>query len=84
MVTVGKDAYGRPICKLLKPQAYFETYNDAYIALVEYNQNPYDLSDDIIMSQLYERWSEEYFKTLKDVAELFLPGITALAFTICE
>lgn len=65
MVTVGKTDTGRPICKLLKPQAYFKTYNEAYEALVEYNRNPYDLDDCITMSQLYERWSEEYFKTLK-------------------
>lgn len=65
MVTVDKTAEGKPICKLLKPEAYFETYNDAYEALIEYNKNPYDLDDDITVEQLYERWSTEYFKTLK-------------------
>ena len=44
MVTVGKDDSGRPICKLLRPNAYFSTYNDAYAALTEYNRDPYDLS----------------------------------------
>ena len=29
MVTVGKDFYGRPIRKLLKPVAFFKAYNDA-------------------------------------------------------
>ena len=43
MVTVGKTSTGRPICKPLKPESYFPTYNDAYTALVEYNKNPYDL-----------------------------------------
>ena len=43
MVTVGKTSTGRPICKPLKPESYFPTYNDAYAALVEYNKNPYDL-----------------------------------------
>ena len=43
MITVGKTKEGKPICKLLKPQSYFPTYNDAYSALVEYNRNPYDL-----------------------------------------
>lgn len=65
MVTVGKTSTGRPICKPLKPQAYFETYNDAYAALVEYNKNPYDLELDITVKQLYEQWSEYYFATLK-------------------
>lgn len=30
MVTVGKTSTGRPICKPLKPESYFPTYNDAY------------------------------------------------------
>lgn len=65
MVTVGKRADGRPIVKPLKPQSHFATYNEAYAALVEYNRNPYDLSDAISVKELYERWTEEYFKTLK-------------------
>ena len=65
MVTVGKNSKGRPICRILKPEGYFESYNAAYTALVEYNRNPYDLSDDITVLQLYERWSEPYFEGLK-------------------
>jgi len=34
MVTVGKTSIGRPICKPLKPDSFFSTYNDAYAALV--------------------------------------------------
>ena len=68
MVTVGKTSAGRPICKPLKPQSFYETYNDAYAALVEYNKNPYDLSDNITMKELYERWSKTYFETLSDSA----------------
>jgi len=64
MVTVGKDEYGRPICKLLKPEAYFETYNDAYRALVEYNRNPYDITDTTTLADLYPRWIAS-----KDVSE---------------
>lgn len=65
MVTVGKTSTGRPISKPLKPESYFSTYNDAYAALVEYNKNPYDLDPDITVKDLYERWCEVYFKTLK-------------------
>lgn len=68
MVTVGKDSKGRPISKPLKPESYFATYNEAYTALVEYNKNPYDLEDSITVQQLYDRWSEAYFKTLKSVS----------------
>ena len=39
MVTIGKTEKGRPICKPLKPESYFQTYNDAYEALVKYNKN---------------------------------------------
>lgn len=65
MVTVGKNEFGKPIQKILKPEGYFETYIDAYNALMEYRKNPYDLNDDITVKELYEKWSVEYFKTLK-------------------
>lgn len=64
MVTVGKTDTGKPICKILKPNGYFESYNDAYAALVEYNRNPYDLDDVITVSELYDRWTAEYFKSI--------------------
>lgn len=64
MVTVGKDSQGKPICKPLKPESYFTTYNEAYQALVEYNRNPYDLDVAITVKELYEQWTAEYFKTL--------------------
>ena len=65
MVTVGKTSEGKPISKLLKPNAYFKTYNEAYEALVEYNKNPYDLNtSSITMTELYEKWSKEYLKTV--------------------
>lgn len=66
MVTVGKTESGRPICKPLKPESYFPTYNDAYAALVEYNRNPYDLEPSITVQELYNKWSEEYYKTVSD------------------
>lgn len=65
LVTVGKDKNGRPICKPLKPESYFATYNDAYEALMEYHKNPYDLSPAVTVQELYDKWSEQYFKTLK-------------------
>lgn len=65
MVTVGKNENGRPIVKPLKPESFFETYNNAYAALVEYQRNPYDLDTECItVKELYEKWSEQYFKDL--------------------
>ena len=65
MVPAGKTNDGKFLSKLLKPNAYFETYNDAYAALVEYHKNPYDIDKDITVKELYDRWSVEYFKHLK-------------------
>ena len=64
MVTVGKDAHGKPICKLLKPEAYFATYNEAYQALMKYNKKAYDFSADITMNELYERYAKYHFEHL--------------------
>lgn len=61
MITIGKTEEGKPICKLLKPKSYFETYNEAYEALVEYNRNPYDFKDDITVRELYDKWTDVYF-----------------------
>ena len=68
MITVGKNESGRPICKPLKPDSFFETYNAAYAALVEYNKNPYDLDSRITVKELYDKWTDEYFKTISDSA----------------
>ncbi len=70
MVSIGKDSNGRPICKPLKPESYFPTYNDAYAALVEYNKNPYDLEPSITVKELYERWLPEHEKTIKSTRAL--------------
>lgn len=63
MVTVGKTPEGRPICKLLKPQAYFRTYTEAYTALALYNRNPYDL-ETMTVGEVYDLWLEEYKQTV--------------------
>ena len=60
MVTVGKTPEGRPIGKLLKPKAFFSTYNEAYAALVEYHKNPYNIDNSITTLELYERWKKEH------------------------
>ena len=60
MVTVGKTPEGRPICKLLKPQAYFPTYNDAYAALLEYNKHPFDVTQTVTFKEMYDKWFEVY------------------------
>lgn len=65
-VTVGKDEFGKPIQKPLKPDSTFETYEAAYQALIYYNRNPYDLDIDISIEQLYEKWTDKYFEEISD------------------
>lgn len=56
---------GRPISRILKPNGYFETYNEAYAALVEYNKSPYDLDlTKITLYDVFMEWKEEYFKSI--------------------
>jgi integrase len=58
MVTVGFKDNGRPLCKIL---SYHKTYNDAYIALVEYHRNPRDLNADMTMEELYNIWYDHHY-----------------------
>lgn len=62
MVTVGKTDEGKPIVKLLKPEAYFRTYNEAYEALVLYHRNPTDQTHSYTMDEVFNMWYEEYKK----------------------
>lgn len=84
MVTVSKSSTGKPICKPLKPQAYFKTYNEAYAALVEYNKNPYDLSDDLRMSELYTRWTDEYFLKIANSSQRTITSAWAYCKSIYD
>lgn len=80
MVTVGKTPEGKPICKPLKPESYFPTYNDAYAALAEYNKNPYDLEPAITTKELYEKWKNEH---LKSASENYIRTISS-AWAYCS
>lgn len=59
MITVGCNSEGRPVSKILKPQGYFETYNEAYEALVNHHKNPYDVMKDMTLAEIYEKWMED-------------------------
>lgn len=64
MITVGKTEEGKPIGKIL---GYYESWYDAYDALKEYHENPYELKkDSLTIEELYQKWSESYFKELTD------------------
>lgn len=83
MITCGKDENGQPMGCLLKPEAYFETYNEAYEALMEYNKSPYDLDDSITVKELYDRWSTEHLKKLSSKSsERTIKSAWAYCFSI--
>lgn len=65
MVTVGKDEFGRPICKLLKPNGYFNTYNEAYSALIEYHQKPNAIKSEITMDEYFNQWKTRQINLIK-------------------
>ena len=57
-VTNAKDDFGR--CKL-KTIGYFKTYNEAYIALIEYNKDPYDFDKEKTVAETYEAFKRDVF-----------------------
>ena len=69
MVTVGKTPLGKPIVKMLKPKAYFRTYNEAYSALMKYHEDPFDLDQNMTCQELYDRWSEQHYQTIGNSAK---------------
>lgn len=67
MVTVGFNDNGKPISKLLKPEGYFATYNEAYEALIKYNKDPKYYKE----TRTFKEVADEYLsKVEKGLAEL--------------
>lgn len=60
-VSNGWDKKGKQIYKYL---GFYETRQDAMIALAEYNKNPYDLDSDFTFSEVYEKFAEEKFSKI--------------------
>jgi integrase len=68
MVTVGFTDEGKPICKILRPVGYFETYNDAYMALIENAKSPYEKALDYTLQDVYDKWSEEKYQEVSSLS----------------
>lgn len=61
-VTLGWDDNGNQMRKTL---GYFKTMDEATVALVNYNTNPYDISGGkATFEEVYERWSDQKFPTI--------------------
>lgn len=53
--------------QIQRPIGYFPTESKANLALDHYNENPYDIDrENITFAEVYDRWFEEYYKTLKN------------------
>lgn len=53
--------------RLRKPYraiGYFETYNEAYAALLENSKTPYDRAKEYTLEDMYNKWSEEKYQEL--------------------
>lgn len=49
---------------------YYPTRQEALAALINYNQNPYDIeTNTITFTEVYERWSKEHFATIVPSAQ---------------
>lgn len=65
-LTIGYNENGSQIYKYV---GYYETRRDAMMALAEYNQNPYELSnDDLTFADVYEKWSARHFEGLSEAS----------------
>jgi integrase len=57
--------------QIQRPIGYFATRQEAMTALVNYNEHPYDLdAEHMTFSDVYEKWSDEYFQTLSSPASI--------------
>ena len=61
-VTVGWDEATKK--QIVHNVGYFRTRAEALKALVEYNANPYDLTNDTTFAEIYDKWSDEKFDTI--------------------
>lgn len=67
------DEEGQRIKQKRQVIGYFATRQEAMTALVQYNENPYDLdSNKITFSEVYEKWSDKYFPTLGNPSSIMI------------
>lgn len=74
------DGYTDDGKRKYKNLGYFEKYNDALAALVDYHRSPYDIQNDITFAELYDKWSADKFEK---VSQSNINGYKA-SFKHCE
>lgn len=61
-ITVGYRDTGSQIYETI---GYFENYDDAVVALKEYNERKYNIIDrKVTFEDLYQKWTEKHFKKI--------------------
>lgn len=61
------DEKSGKVKQIQRPIGYYPTESKANLALDRYNENPYDIdTQTITFSEVYDLWSNEYYKTLKN------------------
>ena len=71
LITIGWEVKNGKVIQKRKTLGYFSSRKKANEALVSYNENPYDLdADKMTFEELYEKWSEEHFKTLANKSSM--------------
>lgn len=50
--------------RIYKNIGYYEKYNEALAALVDYHRNPYDIKADVNFAELFEKWSQVKFEKI--------------------
>ncbi len=71
IVTTGyhKSQTGDGMIQKRTPIGYFETRDEALMALLKYNRNPYDIRRrKLKFSEVYQEWSEKHFNTISHSA----------------
>lgn len=59
------DEEGCKVKQLYSTIGYYSTRAEALTALINYNQNPYDIDTaNITFAELYDKWSEMHFQTI--------------------
>ena len=65
------DEKGQKVKQKQQAIGYYATRQEAMTALVQYNENPYDLNfNKTTFSEVYEKWSEEDFPTLSNASSI--------------
>lgn len=64
--TVGYSIENDKTRQIRETIGYYETEQEAWMALENYNLDPYDLNTTKTFAEVYEEWTDRYFRTLKN------------------